>query len=148
MKYSNYMEVSFKAMSVNEGFARVCVASFCVQLNPSVDEITDIKTAVSEAVTNCVVHGYPTSVKGDVVLRCELEDDMVTITITDHGVGIKDIEKAREPFYTSKPSAERSGMGFTVMESFMDNVQVSSNSFGTTVKMSKRICAGEQVEVG
>ncbi len=142
------MEVSFKAMSVNEGFARVCVASFCVQLNPSVDEITDIKTAVSEAVTNCVVHAYPTSVKGDVVLRCELEDDMVTITITDHGVGIKDIEKAREPFYTSKPSAERSGMGFTVMESFMDNVQVSSNSFGTTVKMSKRICAGEQVEVG
>ena len=135
-------------MSVNEGFARVCVASFCVQLNPSVDEITDIKTAVSEAVTNCVVHAYPTSVKGDVVLRCELEDDMVTITITDHGVGIKDIEKAREPFYTSKPSAERSGMGFTVMESFMDNVQVSSNSFGTTVKMSKRICAGEQVEVG
>ncbi len=148
MKYSNFMEVSFKAMSVNEGFARVCVASFCVQLNPSVDEITDIKTAVSEAVTNCVVHAYPTSVKGDVVLRCELEDDMVTITITDHGVGIKDIEKAREPFYTSKPSAERSGMGFTVMESFMDNVQVSSNSFGTTVKMSKRICAGEQVEVG
>ena len=148
MKYSNFMEVSFKAMSVNEGFARVCVASFCVQLNPSVDEITDIKTAVSEAVTNCVVHAYPTSVKGDVVLRWELEDDMVTITITDHGVGIKDIEKAREPFYTSKPSAERSGMGFTVMESFMDNVQVSSNSFGTTVKMSKRICAGEQVEVG
>lgn len=148
MKYSNFMEVSFKAMSVNEGFARVCVASFCVQLNPSVDEITDIKTAVSEAVTNCVVHAYPTSAKGDVVLRCELEDDMVTITITDHGVGIKDIEKAREPFYTSKPSAERSGMGFTVMESFMDNVQVSSNSFGTTVKMSKRICAGEQVEVG
>ena len=148
MKYSNFMEVSFKAMSVNEGFARVCVASFCVQLNPSVDEITDIKTAVSEAVTNCVVHAYPTSVKGDVVLRCELEDDMVTITITDHGVGIKDIKKAREPFYTSKPSAERSGMGFTVMESFMDNVQVSSNSFGTTVKMSKRICAGEQVEVG
>lgn len=148
MKYSNFMEVSFKAMSVNEGFARVCVASFCVQLNPSVDEITDIKTAVSEAVTNCVVHAYPTSVKGDVVLRCELEDDMVTITITDHGIGIKDIEKAREPFYTSKPSAERSGMGFTVMESFMDNVQVSSNSFGTTVKMSKRICAGEQVEVG
>ncbi len=147
MKYSNFMEVTFKAMSVNEGFARVCVAAFCVQLNPSVDEITDIKTAVSEAVTNCVVHAYPTSVKGDVTLRCELEGDLVTITVTDRGVGIRDIEKAREPFYTSKPSADRSGMGFTVMESFMDDVQVTSNSFGTTVKMTKRVavCNVEKV---
>ena len=135
------MEVCFKALSVNEGFARVCVASFCVQLNPSVDEITDIKTAVSEAVTNCVVHAYPTQNKGDIILRCELEDDLITITVTDKGVGIKDIEKAREPFYTSKPSQERSGMGFTVMESFMDNVEVFSNSFGTTVKMTKKVAA-------
>ena len=141
MKYSNFMEVCFKALSVNEGFARVCVASFCVQLNPSVDEITDIKTAVSEAVTNCVVHAYPTQNKGDIILRCELEDDLITITVTDKGVGIKDIEKAREPFYTSKPSQERSGMGFTVMESFMDNVEVFSNSFGTTVKMIKKVAA-------
>ena len=139
MKYSNFMEVTFKALSVNEGFARVCVASFCVQLNPSVDEITDIKTAVSEAVTNCVVHAYPTAVKGDITLRCELEDDMISITVTDKGVGIKDIEKAREPFYTSKPSEERSGMGFTVMESFMDSVEVISNSFGTMVRMTKKI---------
>ena len=139
MKYSNFMEVTFKAMSVNEGFARVCVASFCVQLNPSVDEITDIKTAVSEAVTNCVVHAYPTSVKGDVILRCELEGDLVTITVSDKGVGIRDVTKAREPFYTSKPSSERSGMGFTVMESFMDDVQVVSNSFGTSVKRTKKI---------
>ena len=139
MKYSNFMEVTFKAMSVNDGFARVCVASFCVQLNPSVDEITDIKTAVSEAVTNCVVHAYPTSVKGDVILRCELEGDLVTITVSDKGVGIRDVTKAREPFYTSKPSSERSGMGFTVMESFMDDVQVVSNSFGTSVKMTKKI---------
>ena len=148
MKYSNFMEVTFKAMSVNEGFARVCVASFCVQLNPSVDEITDIKTAVSEAVTNCVVHAYPTSVKGDVILRCELEDDLVTITVADKGVGIRDVEKAREPFYTSKPSAERSGMGFTVMESFMDDVQVLSNSFGTSVKMTKRIASASAEQVG
>ena len=148
MKNSNFMEVTFKALSVNEGFARVCVASFCVQLNPSVDEITDIKTAVSEAVTNCVVHAYPTSVKGDVILRCELEDDLVSITITDKGVGIKDIEKAREPFFTSKPSAERSGMGFTVMESFMDDVQLFSNSFGTTVKMTKKIVASDCTAVG
>ena len=139
MKYSNFMEVTFKALSVNEGFARVCVAAFCVQLNPSVDEVTDIKTAVSEAVTNCVVHAYPKESKGDITLRCELEGDMITITVQDKGVGIKDIEKAREPFYTSKPSEERSGMGFTVMESFMDNVDVTSNSFGTTVKMSKKI---------
>ena len=141
MKYSNFMEVTFKALSVNEGFARVCVAAFCVQLNPSVDEVTDIKTAVSEAVTNCVVHAYPKEGKGDITLRCELEGDMVTITVQDKGVGIKDIEKAREPFYTSKPSEERSGMGFTVMESFMDNVDVTSNSFGTTVKMSKKIAS-------
>ncbi len=140
------MEVTFKALSVNEGFARVCVASFCVQLNPSVDEITDIKTAVSEAVTNCVVHAYPNSVKGDVILRCELEGNMVTVTVTDKGVGIKDVEKAREPFYTSKPSQERTGMGFTVMESFMDDVQVISNSFGTSVKMTKKIASAcEQV---
>ena len=134
MKYSNFMEVTFKALSVNEGFARVCVASFCVQLNPSVDEITDIKTAVSE-----VVHAYPGQVKGDITLRCELENDLISITIRDKGVGIKDVEKAREPFYTSKPSEERSGMGFTVMESFMDDVEVTSNSFGTTVKMTKKI---------
>ena len=139
MKYSNFMEVTFKAMSVNEGFARVCVASFCVQLNPSVDEITDIKTAVSEAVTNCVVHAYPTSVKGDVILRCELEGDLVTITVSDKGVGIRDVTKEREHINTSKPSSESSGMGFTVMESFMDDVQVVSNSFGTSVKMTKKI---------
>ena len=148
MKYSNFMEVSFKALSVNEGFARVCVAAFCIQLNPSIDEITDIKTAVSEAVTNCVVHAYPTAVKGDVILRCELEDDLVTITVVDKGVGIKDEEKAREPFYTSKPSAERSGMGFTVMESFMDDVQVISNSFGTRVRMTKKIVANANVMAG
>lgn len=147
MKYSNFMEVTFKALSVNEGFARVCVASFCVQLNPSVDEITDIKTAVSEAVTNCVVHAYPGASKGDITLRCELEDDMITITVTDKGVGIKDVEKAREPFYTSKPGEERSGMGFTVMESFMDDVEVTSNSFGTTVKMTKKI-VNSMSEVG
>ena len=89
--------------------------------------------------TNCVVHAYPTSVKGDVILRCELEGDLVTITVSDKGVGIRDVTKAREPFYTSKPSSERSGMGFTVMESFMDDVQVVSNSFGTSVKMTKKI---------
>ena len=88
----------------------------------------------------------PLPAKGDITLRCELEDDVVTVTVSDKGVGIKDVERAREPFYTSKPTAERSGMGFTVMESFMDDVQVTSNSFGTTVKMTKKIAASvEQV---
>ena len=135
----NQMELTFSALPQNEAFARVAIAAFAVQLNPTLPEMADIKTAVSEAVTNCVVHAYPTAVKGDITLRCELEDDMISITVTDKGVGIKDIEKAREPFYTSKPSEERSGMGFTVMESFMDSVEVISNSFGTMVRMTKKI---------
>jgi len=136
---TNFMEVKFKALSVNEGFARVCVAGFCVQLNPSVDEMGDIKTAVSEAVTNCVVHAYPKG-NGFITLRCEIEGENIKISISDNGIGIKDIEKAREPFFTTKPSEERSGMGFAVMESFMDKVDVIKNEFGgTTVTMFKQI---------
>ena len=139
MVKSNFMEVSFRAISVNEGFARVCVAGFCVQLNPSVDELGDIKTAVSEAVTNCVVHAYPKG-NGVINMRCELEGNQVKIVIRDSGVGIRDIEKAREPFYTTKPSEERSGMGFAVMESFMDKVEVVPNEgSGLKVTMYKRI---------
>ena len=139
MNKSNFMEVSFKALSINEGFARVCVAGFCVQLNPSIDELGDIKTAVSEAVTNCVVHAYPKG-NGIINLRCELNGNEIKITIRDSGVGIKDIEKAREPFYTTKPSEERSGMGFAVMESFMDKVEVVPNEgSGLKVTMYKRV---------
>lgn len=139
MKKSNFMEVTFRALSVNEGFARVCVAGFCLQLNPSLDEINDIKTAVSEAVTNCVVHAYPKG-HGMITLRCEIEGDLVKITVLDKGVGIKDIAKAREPFFTTKPSEERSGMGFAVMESFMDKVDVDQNEDkGVCVTMYKRI---------
>ena len=142
---SNFMEVSFKALSINEGFARVCVAGFCVQLNPSIDELGDIKTAVSEAVTNCVVHAYPKQA-GIITMRCEIEGDMVKIIVKDSGIGIKDIEKAREPFFTTKPGDERSGMGFSVMESFMDSVDVSQNEFGgVTVTMIKRINSALQV---
>ncbi len=126
MKSNNYMEVKFKAESVNESFARVCVASFCLPLNPTIDEINDIKTAVSEAVTNCVVHAYPKSV-GDVVVRVEFDNNDVVISVSDEGVGIKDFQRAREPFYTTKPEEERSGMGFAVMESFMDDVQLQKN---------------------
>lgn len=136
---NNFMEVTFKAISINEAFARICVSGFCVQLNPTVDEINDIKTAVSEAVTNCVVHAYPKH-NGMVVLRCEIEGDNVKIVIQDKGVGIKDISKAREPFFTTKPDDERSGMGFSVMESFMDRVEVEKNEDkGITVTMYKRI---------
>lgn len=139
MYTSNFMEVKFKALSVNEGFARICVAGFCVQLNPSIDQLGDIKTAVSEAVTNCVVHAYPKG-NGIITMRCEIEEDGVKIMISDNGVGIKDIEKAREPFFTTKPSEERSGMGFAVMESFMDKVDVTKNDgSGITVTMYKQI---------
>ena len=121
MKTNNFMEVKFKAQSVNESFARVCVASFCLPLNPTVDEINDIKTAVSEAVTNCVVHAYPHG-EGEVLVRVEFDGNDVVISVCDNGIGIKDFVRAREPFYTTKPDEERSGMGFAVMESFMDDV--------------------------
>lgn len=136
---NNFMEVKFKAVSENESFARVCAAAFCLQLNPSLNDITDIKTAVSEAVTNCVVHAYPYKI-GDVVLRVDIIDDMVKITISDSGVGIKDFDKAREPFYTTKRGEERSGMGFSVMESFMDNLELEKNGEkGLRVILTKRI---------
>ncbi len=137
-KFNNYMEIKFKALSVNEAFARVCVASFCLALNPSIDEITDVKTAVSEAVTNCVVHAYPDEC-GEIVLRCEIIGNEVMIEIKDSGVGIEDFSKAREPFYTTKATEERSGMGFAVMESFMDSVELSKNGLkGVRVVMKKR----------
>lgn len=139
MKKSNFMEVNFKALSVNESFARVCVAGFCVQLNPTLDQLGDIKTAVSEAVTNCVVHAYPKK-NGIINLRCEIEDDEIKIVVKDSGIGIVDIEKAREPFFTTKPEDERSGMGFAVMESFMDKLEVEANpTGGLIVSMYKKI---------
>ena len=148
MNNSNYMQVKFKSLSVNEGFARVCVASFCVQLNPSVDELSDIKTAVSEAVTNCVVHAYPKRI-GMITLTCEIENDLVKITVSDEGVGIKDINKAREPFFTTKPGEDRTGMGFAVMESFMDKIEVEKNEGkGTTVVLYKQISQEVERAVG
>lgn len=148
MKLLNEMNLSFKAISVNEGFARACVAAFCVQANPSLDEITDIKTAVSEAVTNSVVHAYP-GVLGIINIGVKLYEDSVEIEITDNGVGIEDFSKAREPFYTTKPNDERSGMGFTVMESFMDTLTLSKNGkSGVCVKMQKFFKNNKQAVVG
>ncbi len=136
---NNVMEVKFRSFSENEGFARICVASFCLQLNPTIDELTDIKTAVSEAVTNCVVHAYP-NVVGDIFLKVELIENTAVITIKDGGIGIENIEKAKEPFFTTKPNQERSGMGFAVMESFMDNVDVKRNEErGICVVLTKTI---------
>lgn len=135
----NTMELIFDSISENESFARVSVAAFCTRLDPTVEEIADIKTAVSEAVTNCVVHGYEEGC-GKVYLRCEIDKNQVTIVVHDDGVGIDDINQAMEPLFTTKPEKERSGMGFSFMEAFMDELKVESvKGKGTTVIMKKEI---------
>lgn len=139
MQNKNEMQISFDARSVNEGFARVAVAAFLTEANPTLDEISDIKTAVSEAVTNAIIHGYE-SPEEKVELSCKLVENEVEIIVRDHGCGIPDVEKAKEPFFTTKPQLERSGMGFAFMEAFMDYVEViSSVGNGTTVMMKKKI---------
>lgn len=139
MKEINKMEIKFKAISENESFARASVAGFCLQLNPTIDEITDIKTAVSEAVTNSVVHAYPKG-NGEIIITVTLYNSSLKIEIRDFGIGIKDLEKARQPFYTTRPDEERSGMGFTVMESFMDSLDVENmESGGVKVTLTKSI---------
>ena len=136
---NNEMTLLIKAISANESFARSCVAAFCASLNPSLDEINDIKTAVSEAVTNSVVHAYP-STKGEIKIKVKIIGNEIKITITDFGIGIADISQAKQPFFTSKPEQERSGMGFTVMESFMDSMEVQNNTTrGVTVHLTKSI---------
>ena len=136
----NSMEVKFKAIVENEAFARNVVASFILPLNPSINELEDIKTAVNEAVTNVIVHAYPNK-SGYVTMKITTENNVIQINISDDGVGIQDIERALTPFYTSKPNEERSGMGFTVMESFMDKLVVKNNKEGVTVCMTKEILA-------
>ena len=137
---SNVMEVKLSAKSENESLARVIVASFAAKLDPTLDEIADIKTAVSEAVTNAIIHGYDEDESKFVYLRCEIKEDTIKIVIEDRGKGIEDISMAMQPLYTSKPELERSGMGFTVMESFMDGVEVSSiKNDGTKIVMTKKI---------
>lgn len=148
MKIINEFDLKVNSLSVNEGFVRSVVAGFCVECNPSLDEITDIKTAVSEAITNCVVHAYPDSV-GKIDINVKLYENMVKISITDYGVGIDDIEQALQPFFTTKPTEDRSGMGFTVMESFMDEFSVTKNkSKGITVHMTKIFKGEQQMQVG
>lgn len=148
MELLNEMTLSVKSLSINEGFVRSAIAAFCVEANPTLDEITDIKTAVSEAITNCVVHAYPTQV-GDILIKVKLYKDKVQMSITDYGTGIENIEQAKEPFYTTRPDQERSGMGFTVMESFMDDLVVEKNrGKGITVRMTKKIGSEQRQVVG
>jgi stage II sporulation protein AB (anti-sigma F factor) len=139
MTNTDYIKFEFPSRSVNESFARAAVASFAARLDPTLEELADIKTAVSEAVTNCIVHAYP-GVLGTVWLRARIIDEgTLEITVRDSGIGIPDIKKAREPMYTTGGD-DRSGMGFTIMESFMDKVKVrSSDGKGTSVTMTRRI---------
>jgi len=138
--FRNRMKIEFASLSENEAFARVVVASFVSQLDPTLDELTDIKTVVSEAVTNSIIHGYDNNPDGTVTIEAEITGDTVRISIADQGAGIEDLEQARQPLYTSKPELERSGMGFTIMENFMDQMDVvSAPGKGTKVTMTKRI---------
>ena len=139
MKFENYMILEFPSKSCNEAFARSAVACFAAQMDPTLEELGDIRTAVSEAVTNCIVHAYPQEL-GNIILRCRiLKDNILDIVVKDKGIGIADIEQARRPMYTTG-GADRSGMGFTIMESFMTNLSITSEpGKGTTVHMRRRI---------
>lgn len=144
MKNTNEMEIRFDSRSENEGFARVAVAAFMTQLNPTVEEVSDVKTAVSEAVTNAIIHGYAGQVR-TVMIHCQIRETELTVEVKDEGTGIENIERAMTPMYTSKPELERSGMGFSFMEAFMDSVKVwSEPGEGTRVIMKKIIGKGRK----
>lgn len=136
----NEMSLEFSSVSENESFARVTVAAFVAQLDPTMDELTEIKTVVSEAVTNAIIHGYNGEAHHKIFISCGIYDEEIELTIKDNGIGITDISEARQPLYTSKPEMERSGMGFTIIENFMDSVEViSTPDQGTTVYMTKQL---------
>ncbi|MBQ7903005.1 MAG: anti-sigma F factor [Oscillospiraceae bacterium] len=139
MQNENYFKIQFPSRSVNESFARMTVASFCMQFDPNIEQLNDIKTAVSEAVTNCVVHAYPDAT-GTVYITAILKDSTLKITVKDKGVGIPDISQAMQPMYTTDMKSERAGLGFAVMQAFMDKVKVYSKpGKGTRVVMTKNI---------
>ena len=141
MNVKNFMELRIPSKSQNEAFARVAAAAFASQLDPTIEELADIKTAVSEAVTNSIIHGYE-DCEGIITIKCRMDEYGVEIEVKDEGKGIEDVEKARQPLYTSKPELERSGMGFTVMETFMDEVEVySEKGKGTVVFMRKKFAS-------
>lgn len=137
----NHVTVTFNAISQNEAFARMVVAAFLTGFNPTLDQMTDVKTAVSEAVTNAIIHGYDGK-GGKILMTCQQKGQDLTVAVQDKGKGIADIKKARQPFYTSRPELERSGMGFAFMEAFMDDVEVISEvDVGTTIIMRKKMGA-------
>ena len=155
MTKQNHAKITFDASSMNEGFARMVIMGFMMDMNPTMDELQDVKTAVSEAVTNAIIHGYSDGEKEgslkdekqQVEMICVREGKKLSVTITDFGVGMDDVEEARQPFFTSKPQEERSGMGFVFMETFMDEVEVFSKvGEGTSVRMSKYI-KGEEMSL-
>lgn len=139
MTEKNEMRLEFDSFSENESFARVAVAAFLTQMNPTLEEVSDVKTAVSEAVTNCVVHGYEGQ-KGKIIIECRIQKGEFCILVQDEGCGIENVAQAMEPLFTTKPQEDRSGMGFSFMEAFMDEVQVeSAPGQGTRVSMKKKI---------
>ena len=139
-KVDNFLNVSFKSISENESLARLIISSFVLPLNPTIDELNDIKTSVSEAVTNSIIHAYNNEDNHLITMEAFIRNREVTIKIIDDGIGIKDIDRAKEPLYTSKPELERSGLGFTIMESFMDELSITSKEGdGTTLIISKKI---------
>ena len=139
MENTNEMKIVFDSRPENEGLARVAVAAFCTQLNPTLEEVSDLKTAVSEAVTNSIIHAYPNT-EGIVKVRAKLYENEIEIEVSDNGEGIENIEEAKEPLYTTRGNLERSGMGFTIMESFMDSLKVESVvGLGTKITMGKKI---------
>ncbi|MGO5052671.1 anti-sigma F factor [Lachnospiraceae bacterium LCP25S3_G4] len=145
MKNTNEMELIFDGYSSNEGFARVAVAAFMTQLNPTLEEVADVKTAISEAVTNAIIHGYESEVH-KIKIHCSIEQGTFYAEVIDTGIGIENIEQAMEPLFTTKPELERSGMGFAFMEAFMDKISVTSEAGkGTCVKMEKTIGKGREL---
>ena len=144
MENINEMQIIFDSRSSNESFARVTVAAFMTSLNPTIEEVADVKTAVSEAVTNAIIHGYENEVH-KIYIRCKTQEDTLFIEVEDEGKGIDNVEKAMEPLFTTRPELERSGMGFSFMEAFMDELAVSSErGKGTIVKMAKTIGKGRK----
>ena len=145
MEHNNEMTIIFDSRSCNEGFARVAVAAFCTQLNPTLEEVADIKTAVSEAITNSIIHGYDNQVK-KIRIECRTEEKTLYVTVSYEGRGIPDVQKAMEPMFTTRPELDRSGMGFAFMEAFMDKVEVESiPGEGTIVKMKKTTGDSNQI---
>jgi stage II sporulation protein AB (anti-sigma F factor) len=140
MAKRNFMSVEFAALSQNESFARIAVAAFISQLDVTMEELEEIKTVVSEAVTNSIIHGYEENPEGIVRISVAIEDGVVELMIEDNGKGIEDVEQAMQPLYTSKPELERSGMGFTIMENFMDSLEVATAvGKGTKIRLTKRL---------